>query len=91
MLPVILAGLRAYTPYVVFPAAFLIGSIGYFIESRVSNNAERGSQQDESTIIKRAERLLSESNSTMTSGGELSSDAHTILSRNLSNPEDYKK
>ncbi|CAM1330075.1 Uncharacterised protein g10199 [Pycnogonum litorale] len=37
MLPVILAALRTYAPYVTFPAALIIGFVGYNIEGLLSN------------------------------------------------------
>lgn len=37
MLPIILTALRTYAPYITFPAALVIGFIGYNLESLVSN------------------------------------------------------
>ena len=90
MWPVILAGLRAYTPYLVFPFAFVVGSVGYFIESGVSNNKQRGLQQDESTIEKRSERLLSESTGVTKGSGVQAGVYASVLSRNLDNPSSYE-
>ncbi len=57
MWPVILAGARAYAPYIVFPAALVVGSVGYFIESRLSNR-ETAKIQAPSTLEARGDRLL---------------------------------
>jgi hypothetical protein len=37
MWPVLLAGLRTYAPFVVFPFAVVIGALGYGLESAVSD------------------------------------------------------
>ena len=52
-----MAGARAYAPYIVFPAALVIGSIGYVLESRLSDR-NRGKIQAPSTLEARGDRLL---------------------------------
>uniref|UniRef100_T1JGN7 Small integral membrane protein 12 n=1 Tax=Strigamia maritima TaxID=126957 RepID=T1JGN7_STRMM len=37
MLPLVMAALRTYAPYVIFPAALVIGFIGYHMEGALSD------------------------------------------------------
>lgn len=58
MLPVLLAALRTYAPYVTFPVALVIGFVGYHLEGIVSDKhtpARRRSIEEE-----RDERRLNE-------------------------------
>ena len=44
MLPFILAALRTYSPYLMFPIAVTVGTIGYFIESKL--RSDTGNEPD---------------------------------------------
>jgi hypothetical protein len=48
--------MRAYAPYIVFPFAFVVGSIGYLFETRIRSS--RSLQQAESTLESRQDRQL---------------------------------
>ena len=88
MWPAIVLASRTYAPYIVFPVAVVVGTVGYFLESKLSDR-NRGKIQDPSTLEKRRERLLNE---------ELKLDARdlsgqipkSILNRNLQNPSAYE-
>ena len=88
MWPIIAAGLRTYAPYLVFPAAVCVGTIGYLIESQFSDT-KRGRLQDPSALEQRSLRKLNENEPS-----DLESFKATLpksmLDRNLSNPEAYK-
>ena len=55
MWPVIMAAMRTYAPYVVFPFAAAIGFIGYNIEGTIS---DRYTPWRGSVIERREQRLL---------------------------------
>jgi len=48
---------RVYAPYVVLPVAVVVGSIGYFIETRVRNK-EKWAKEKPSTLEERTLRQL---------------------------------
>ena len=55
--PLIMAGARAYAPYVVLPFAVVVGTVGYFLETRFRE--KRKWQMDPpSTLEVRGERIL---------------------------------
>lgn len=56
MWPVVLGALRNYAPYLVFPCAFVIGSVGYIFETRLRTSP--GGQQERSTLESRQDRQL---------------------------------
>ena len=56
MLPIILGAMRTYAPYLVFPFAFVVGGIGYMVETRFRSS--RSLQQAESTLESRQDRQL---------------------------------
>lgn len=56
MWPLILGAIRTYAPYIVFPCAFVIGSVGYVFETRFRSS--RSLQQAESTLESRQDRQL---------------------------------
>ena len=89
MWPVILAAVRSYAPYLVFPVAVVVGTVGYYGEYHLSDR-DRGRKQEESTIEKREERLMTES--AETDVGKLQGSLpKSILSRNLDNPDQYNR
>lgn len=55
--PLIMGAARAYAPYVVLPIAVVVGSIGYFIETRVRNN-DKWAKEKPSTLEERTLRQL---------------------------------
>ena len=57
MWPVLLAAGRSYAPYLVFPAAVVVGTIGYLIETNVRDK-DRGKIQAQSTLEARGDRQL---------------------------------
>ncbi|EDO43124.1 predicted protein [Nematostella vectensis] len=57
MWPLILAGARAYAPYIVFPFAVTVGAVGYIFETRF-RNAEKWQKTTESTLEQRSDRQL---------------------------------
>ena len=57
MWPVLLAAARAYAPYIVFPAAVIVGTVGYLIETNVADK-DRGKIQAPSTLESRGDRQL---------------------------------
>ena len=57
MWPVILTAARSYAPYLVFPAAVIIGTVGYLIETNVADK-DRGKVQAPSTLEARGDRQL---------------------------------
>lgn len=92
MWPVILTGLRTYAPYLVFPAALTIGTIGYFFEYHLSDR-KRGRIQAPSTLEQRSERKLTEKGTNDTTNDLDTFKASlpkSILDRNLNNPDNYK-
>lgn len=56
MWPLIAAGARTYAPYIVFPFAFVVGTIGYMFETKFRSS--RSLQQAESTLESRQDRQL---------------------------------
>ncbi|XP_054154973.1 small integral membrane protein 12-A-like [Oppia nitens] len=58
MIPVIWAAARAYTPYLVFPFAVVIGAVGYKLEWTFSDVRTQGSKQKDSIDKERSERQL---------------------------------
>ena len=58
MLPFILAALRSYSPYLMFPIAVTVGTIGYFIESNL--RSDEPTPDTPSVLDKRSDRMLSE-------------------------------
>lgn len=56
MWPLIAAGIRTYAPYLVFPCAFVVGTVGYMFETRFRSS--RSLQQAESTLESRQDRQL---------------------------------
>jgi len=66
MWPVIMAAMRTYAPYVVFPFAAAIGFIGYNIEGTIS---DRYTPWRGSVIERREQRLLEEEKEANASGG----------------------
>lgn len=56
MWPLLLAGARTYAPYLVFPCAFVVGTVGYLFETRFRSS--RSLQQAESTLESRQDRQL---------------------------------
>ena len=56
MWPLIMGTIRTYAPYLVFPCAFVVGSIGYVFETRIRRS--RSLKQAESTLESRQDRQL---------------------------------
>lgn len=56
MWPLISAAARRYAPYLVFPFAFVIGTVGYLFETNLRSS--RSLQQAESTLESRQDRQL---------------------------------
>ena len=57
MWPILLAAARTYAPYVVFPAAVIVGGVGYSIETNMADK-DRGKIQAPSTLEARGDRQL---------------------------------
>lgn len=55
--PLIMGAARAYAPYIVLPVAVIVGSVGYFIESRVRKN-DKWNKEKPSTLQERTLRQL---------------------------------
>ena len=55
--PIILAGARAYAPYVVFPFAVAVGTLGYMIETRFREK-RKWQANPPSTLEERGDRIL---------------------------------
>lgn len=55
--PLIGAAVRAYAPYVVLPAAVVVGTVGYFVETRFRKNS-KWAQENPSTLEERSDRQL---------------------------------
>ena len=55
--PLIMGAARTYAPYVVLPIAVVVGSVGYFIETRV-RNSEKWAKEKPSTLEERTLRQL---------------------------------
>lgn len=62
MWPVIFAGLRTYGPYITFPAACIIGWIGYNLES-LTGNRQQG-WKEKSFLEDREDRYLKDNQNT---------------------------
>lgn len=87
-----MAGLRTYAPYLVFPAAVTIGTVGYIFEYHLSDR-KRGRIQAPSTLDQRSERKLNEevtNNTTSNLDSFKASLPKSVLDRNLNNPDNYK-
>ena len=85
MWPVIMGAARAYAPYIVFPVAVAVGTVGYLIESRLADQ-ERGKVQAPSTLDARGDRQLDTlvSNPTEVNGLREKKDIpKSVLDRNL--------
>jgi len=89
MWPVVAAGLRAYAPYIVFPAALCIGTIGYLIEGQLADK-KRGRIQDPSTLEQRNQRKLNEAANDSNLESFKATLPKSVLDRNLTNPDVYK-
>ena len=88
MWPAIVLASRTYAPYIVFPVAVVVGTVGYFLESKLSDR-NRGKIQDPSTLEKRRERLLNEE--VKLDAADMSGQIpKSMLSRNLQNPSAYE-
>ena len=89
MWPVIAGVLRTYAPAILWPCAFVIGVIGYNFENIVRKPSQLPDQ--ESTLERRSERLLSESEGKdMTHVDRIKDKVFvpkTIFNRNLDNKE----
>ncbi|ESN92218.1 hypothetical protein HELRODRAFT_103921 [Helobdella robusta] len=59
VLPLIMAAARAYAPYVIWPAAFVVGAIGYKLEWWV-RSGEESPWKKESISDERVKRILAE-------------------------------
>lgn len=88
MWPVIAAGLRSYAPYLVFPIAVGVGTLGYLLESQFTDK-KRGRIQDPSALEQRTQRKLTENEPTDLESFK-ASIPKSMLDRNLSNPDLYK-
>ena len=55
--PLIAAAARYYAPYAVLPFAIVVGSMGYFVETRLRNN-EKWTKEKPSTMEERTFRQL---------------------------------
>eukprot|EP00794_Sanderia_malayensis_P017710 gene17710-19479_t len=84
MWPIIFAGARAYAPYIVFPAALVVGTVGYLVESSLSNR-EAAKLQAPSTLEARGDRLLEslENPAEVKSLKEKKDIPRSVLDRNL--------
>jgi hypothetical protein len=87
MLPFIWGLVRVYSPYIVFPFAVVIGTIGYNIEKRLSDRQTPITQKD-SVEKERDERLLKQLETSDATNVESlkkkSFIAKTIFEKNLS-------
>ncbi|XP_073526682.1 small integral membrane protein 12 [Phyllobates terribilis] len=59
MWPVLWAALRTYAPYVTFPVALVVGTVGYQLEWFIRGTPKR-STEEQSISEKREERALQE-------------------------------
>lgn len=85
MWPIIMGAARAYAPYIVFPVAVAVGTVGYLIESRLADQ-ERGKVQAPSTLDARGDRQLDTlvANPTEVNGLREKKDIpKSVLDRNL--------
>ena len=87
MWPILMAGARTYAPYIVFPAALVVGTVGYYMEGYFSDR-RRGRIQTPSTLETRMDRKLNESVITDVKDLKVGIPA-SVLDRNLKNPETY--
>ncbi|KAM4047196.1 small integral membrane protein 12 isoform 1-T2 [Anomaloglossus baeobatrachus] len=60
MWPVLWAALRTYAPYVTFPVALVVGTVGYQLEWFIRGTPKQ-SREEQSISEKREERALQES------------------------------
>lgn len=88
MWPLILAGVRTYSPYIVFPVALVVGTVGYFTEGHFSDR-RRGKIQAPSTLDARQDRKLMEKSSSDVDDLKVQIPL-SVLDRNLKNPDIYK-
>lgn len=58
MIPVLIAFTRVYAPYIMFPVALVVGTIGYNIEWSLRDKTNPAGGQRESVELEREERLL---------------------------------
>ena len=85
MWPIIVAVTRTYAPYLVFPAAVLVGTVGYLVESRLADR-NRGKIQAPSTLEARGDRQLEtliSDPAKVTSLAERKDIPRSVLERNL--------
>lgn len=90
MWPVIIAATRTYAPYIVFPAAVVVGAVGYLIETKMVDK-DRGKIQSPSTLDARGERQLDaliQDPTDVSSLRERKDIPRSVLDRNL-NPGVY--
>ncbi|XP_069613064.1 small integral membrane protein 12 [Ranitomeya imitator] len=59
MWPVLWAALRTYAPYVTFPVALVVGTVGYQLEWFIRGKPKQ-STEEQSILEKREERALQE-------------------------------
>ena len=55
--PLITGAARAYAPYIVLPFAIAVGTVGYFVETRLRKN-EKWARQKPSTLEERTLRQI---------------------------------
>jgi len=89
MWPIILAGARTYAPYLVFPVALCVGTVGYMLEGQFSDRT-RGRIQEPSALELRTQRKLAESEANNDLESFKATLPKSVLDRNLTNPEAYK-
>lgn len=60
MWPVFWAVVRTYAPYVTFPAAFVVGAVGYHLEWFIRGNDPQPVEEEKSISERREDRKLDE-------------------------------
>lgn len=60
MWPVLWSVVRTYAPYVTFPVAFVVGSVGYHLEWFIRGKAPQPVEEEKSILERREDRKLDE-------------------------------
>lgn len=86
MLPVLLAALRTYAPYVTFPVALVIGFVGYQLEGMISDKStpEKRKSTEEERIERQLLEALSKDATQVESIKEKKFIRNSVLNKNLS-------
>ncbi|XP_069751875.1 small integral membrane protein 12 [Narcine bancroftii] len=60
MWPVLWVAIRTYAPYITFPVAFVVGTVGYNLEWFIRGNQQQPPVEEKSIFELREERRLAE-------------------------------